>query len=85
MKLSDRARWRLQFVGAIFLLLILALELGYFIRRETQTWDEGCHIFAGYSYWTRADFGMNPEHPPFIKLLRNTGKVVSPFPRYTQG
>ena len=51
------------------LLLILALELGYFIRRETQTWDEGCHIFAGYSYWTRADFGMNPEHPPFVKLL----------------
>ena len=69
MKPSDRARWRLQFGGAIFLLLILALELGYFIRRETQTWDEGCHIFAGYSYWTRADFGMNPEHPPFIKLL----------------
>ena len=26
-------------------------------------------MFAGYSYWTRGDFGMNPEHPPFVKLL----------------
>lgn len=51
------------------LLLVLVLELGYFIRRETQTWDEACHIFAGYSYWTRGDFGMNPEHPPLVKLL----------------
>ena len=51
------------------LLVILVLELGYFIRRETQTWDEACHIFAGYSYWTRGDFGINPEHPPLVKLL----------------
>ncbi len=51
------------------LLVILLLELTLSIRRETQTWDEACHIFAGYSYWTHADFGMNPEHPPLVKLL----------------
>jgi hypothetical protein len=39
------------------------------IRHETQTWDEACHIFAGYRYWTRGDFAMNPEHPPLVKLL----------------
>jgi tetratricopeptide (TPR) repeat protein len=50
-------------------LAILLLELTLSIRRETQTWDEACHIFAGYSYWTRGDFGMNPEHPPLVKLL----------------
>lgn len=44
-------------------------QLVFSIRRESQTWDEACHIYAGYSYWTRADFGMNPEHPPFVKLL----------------
>jgi len=38
-------------------------------RRESQTWDGGCHILAGYSYWTRGDFGVNPEHPPLVKLL----------------
>jgi len=51
------------------LLIVLLLELSLSIRRETQTWDEACHIFAGYSYWTRGDFGMNPEHPPLLKLL----------------
>ena len=56
--------------GAVVLLLIaLFLELIFSIRQETQTWDEACHIFAGYSYWTRGDFGMNPEHPPLLKLL----------------
>lgn len=53
----------------IVLLFVLVLELGYFIRQETQTWDEACHIFAGYSYWTRGDFATNPEHPPLVKLL----------------
>jgi hypothetical protein len=46
-----------------------ALHLALQARRESQTWDEGCHIFAGYNYWTRADFGVNPEHPPLVKLL----------------
>jgi hypothetical protein len=56
---------------AAFLLLIgvLCAELMLSIHHESQTWDEACHIFAGYSYWTRADFGMNPEHPPLVKLL----------------
>jgi 4-amino-4-deoxy-L-arabinose transferase-like glycosyltransferase len=53
----------------VCVLLILSLELMLSIRRETQTWDEGCHIFAGYSYWKRGDFGINPEHPPLVKLL----------------
>ena len=52
-------------VGVVMLLAAFALQA----RRESQTLDEGCHIFAGYSYWTRADFGVNPEHPPLVKLL----------------
>lgn len=55
--------------AVIFLLAVLFLELTLSIRQETQTWDEACHIFSGYSYWTRGDFGMNPEHPPLLKLL----------------
>lgn len=67
--LSDSARHRLFIGTAISLLVILALELTLTIRRETQTWDEACHIFAGYRYWTRGDFAMNPEHPPLVKLV----------------
>lgn len=69
MKLSDPKRRYLRTAGVASLLAILALELTLSIRRQTQTWDEACHIFAGYSYWTRGDFGINPEHPPLVKLL----------------
>ena len=39
------------------------------VRRESQTWDEANHIFCGYRTWTHGDFGLNPEHPPLVKLL----------------
>ena len=69
MKLSDNARHKLFQATAISLFIILALELTLTLRRETQTWDEACHIFAGYRYWTRGDFTINPEHPPLVKLI----------------
>jgi hypothetical protein len=36
---------------------------------ETQSWDEGIHLSAGYAYLTRSDFRWNQEHPPLAKLL----------------
>src|SRR6185369_17755527 len=35
---------------------------------ETQTWDEGIHISAGYSYLKFGDFTWNIEHPPLAKM-----------------
>jgi 4-amino-4-deoxy-L-arabinose transferase-like glycosyltransferase len=60
---------RLQIAAAVCLLLILWGQLILSARRESQTWDEACHIFAGYNYWTNGNFGDNPEHPPLVKLL----------------
>ena len=37
--------------------------------QETQTWDEGIHLAAGYSYLKTGDFRLNREHPPLFKLL----------------
>jgi hypothetical protein len=37
--------------------------------RETQTWDEGLHLAAGFSYWKTGDYRLNTEHPPLQKLL----------------
>lgn len=51
------------------LLILLSLQLFFSVRRESQTWDEANHIFTGYRSWTHADFGLNPEHPPLVKLL----------------
>ena len=54
-------------VGVLLLLLVLQLVLS--VKQETQTADEANFIFSGYSYWKNADYGMNPETPPLIKLL----------------
>jgi len=56
-------------VSVAGLLTVLLLQLALSVRQESQTWDEGDHIFAGYRSWTNADFGLNPEHPPLVKLV----------------
>lgn len=38
-------------------------------RLETQTFDEGFDLAAGYSYWKTGDFRINREHPPLGKLI----------------
>ena len=58
-----------EIAALCFLLIVLGLQLFFSVRRESQTWDEANHIFAGYRSWTHGDFGLNPEHPPLVKLL----------------
>jgi 4-amino-4-deoxy-L-arabinose transferase-like glycosyltransferase len=70
MKLSLANRQRvLVAVGVISLLAALVLQLSLSVSRESPTWDEGDHIFAGYRSLTDRDFGLNPEHPPVVKML----------------
>jgi len=54
---------------ALLLLFVFVAELTYSVRRQSLSWDEGDHIFAGYQSWKTADFGINPEHPPLVKEL----------------
>lgn len=65
--------------GVLLLLLIIGVQLALSVRQESQTWDEGDHIFAGYMTWTRADFGLNPEHPPLLKLLATAPLLPTPL------
>jgi 4-amino-4-deoxy-L-arabinose transferase-like glycosyltransferase len=51
------------------LLLVLEGQLLYSVRQESLTWDEGDHIFAGYRSLKHHDFGLNPEHPPLVKMI----------------
>ena len=64
---SFPSKW--EVAALCFLLIVLSVQLFLSVRRESQTWDEANHIFAGYRSWTHADFGLNPEHPPLVKLL----------------
>ena len=56
-------------IGVTLLLTVMATELALSARQQSQTFDEGVHIFAGYRYWKNFDFGANPEHPPLVKLV----------------
>jgi hypothetical protein len=54
---------------AACLLLVLAVQGILFITESSQTSDEAAHLAAGYSYLTRGDFRLNPEHPPLLKQI----------------
>jgi hypothetical protein len=56
-------------VGVISLLAILLIQLALTIRTESITWDEDDHLYAGYMSVKTGDFGLNPEHPPLVKML----------------
>ncbi|HEY2119413.1 MAG TPA: glycosyltransferase family 39 protein [Candidatus Acidoferrum sp.] len=55
--------------GVAVLLLALCLQLGLSANRNSITWDEDNHIYSGYMSWKTRDFGLNPEHPPLVKLV----------------
>jgi hypothetical protein len=66
---SDTPRRIRIVIGVTLLLAVMATELALSARQQSQTFDEGVHIFAGYRYWKNFDFGANPEHPPLVKLV----------------
>jgi hypothetical protein len=35
--------------------------------RTSMSWDEGHHLFDGYTILKHQDFGLNPEVPPLAK------------------
>ena len=51
--------------GLIILQMILVAII---VHGESPTFDEADHIFAGYMMWHSGDYGLNPEHPPLVKL-----------------
>ena len=69
---SPRRQRAYELASVSVLLLVITLQLFFSVRRESQTWDEANHIFTGYRTWTDGDFGLNPEHPPLVKLLATT-------------
>jgi 4-amino-4-deoxy-L-arabinose transferase-like glycosyltransferase len=61
------ARWK--YVAIAALLCVLLFEVASSIRRQSTSWDEGDHLFAGYMSLKHDDFSLNPEHPPLAKMV----------------
>jgi dolichyl-phosphate-mannose-protein mannosyltransferase len=55
--------------GVAALLVCMWVQLAWSVHGESISWDEGDHLFAAYMTATRGDFGLNPEHPPLVKLV----------------
>jgi len=55
--------------GVLALLAIMMVQLAGTAGQNSITWDEDDHIYAGYMSWRHSDFGLNPEHPPLVKLV----------------
>jgi len=81
---TETRRFAGRFYAVIVVLLFaaFAFQLWYHATRTSATIDEGAHILAGHRHWQCGDFGINPEHPPLLKLLAtaplNFRKLVEP-------
>jgi len=65
------AEWHHKFAWIALFLSFLAypILLIRYSNANTAAFDEGEHIAAGYRYWQCGDYGINPEHPPLLKLI----------------
>src|ERR1700730_13364475 len=56
--------------AAVFaLLFVQAVQMAFVVHRESLTFDEDNHIFAGYMIHKTGDCGLTPEPPPLVKLF----------------
>jgi 4-amino-4-deoxy-L-arabinose transferase-like glycosyltransferase len=69
---------------AALLLVVFCVEMYLSVRTESQTFDEPAHLYAGYAYWLRGDFGVNPEHPPLPKLLAALPALLIDHPKFSE-
>ncbi len=54
--------------AVVALLGVYGWQVLHAIGGESLTWDEGDHIFSGVEIWRGFDYGLNPEHPPMVKM-----------------
>jgi hypothetical protein len=51
------------------LILLQMILIAILVHGESLTFDEADHIFSGPMMWHSSDYGLNPEHPPLVKLV----------------
>ncbi len=54
---------------SVSLFAVFAFQVVYHAVRTSATVDEPAHILAGYRHLQCGDYGINPEHPPMLKML----------------
>ena len=67
--ISNRTQSSFFWVAVVLLFGLHAFQLWFHATRMSATVDEPDHILAGHRHWQCGDFGINPEHPPLLKLI----------------
>lgn len=67
-------------IGVAALLGVLFFELLSVNLKTSMSWDEGHHLFDGYTILRHHDFALNPEVPPFAKVV--AALPLLPLPLY---
>ena len=67
---------------AFGILAVMAALLFGSVWHDAATFDEVAHIPAGYSYVTKFDYRLNPEHPPLIKALAGISAQIFVHPYF---
>lgn len=71
--LNERPRSRRADVLFAFLVAVLfaafSAQLADHAYQTSVTIDEPAHVLAGYRHLQCGDFGINPEHPPLLKMI----------------
>jgi len=65
--------------GVACFLALFIFQYSRVADANSLTWDECNHMYAGYMAWMHKDFGLNPEHPPLVKLLAAVPLVSMPL------
>jgi 4-amino-4-deoxy-L-arabinose transferase-like glycosyltransferase len=65
--LNRQAVWSVAGVAALCAVFVAQLLLS--VRQQSETFDEPCHMFSGYRALRYHDYGINPEHPPLLKMV----------------
>jgi 4-amino-4-deoxy-L-arabinose transferase-like glycosyltransferase len=78
-KLDRTARRVLSVCGVACFLALFVFQYSRMADANSLTWDECNHIYAGYMSWMHKDFGLNPEHPPLVKLLATVPLLSMPL------
>ncbi len=63
------APWIPDWAILVFFSILLVTQTLLSVREKSATFDETAHLPAGYVYWRLGDYGVNPEHPPLVKML----------------
>ncbi len=79
MNKPDGTRRLLTICGVAGFLALFVFQYSRIADANSLTWDEGDHIYAGYMSWMHKDFGLNPEHPPLVKLVATLPLVGMQF------